>query len=161
MDEMKGRFPGKKVSFLVCSDEPRSLEEFPGLSVGFGPGSPLGDMYALAKCDYIIGAISSFSQWASFYGNKPLFQLRDSNVRLELGKFRVRSWMIFRGSASALDAALGAAELDSRTKQHRYVNVVLQIVGGGADVFVGEGFQLGPFLGRQFARDSCRRTQHQ
>ena len=89
MNELKEQFPGKKVSFLVCSDEPRQLEEFRGLSVGFGPGSPLGDMYALAKCDYILGAVSSYSQWASFYGNKPLYQVRSTNDQLELGKFKV------------------------------------------------------------------------
>ena len=89
MNEMVEQFPGKKVSFLICSAEPRHRDEFPGLSVGFGPGSPLGDMHALAKCDYILGAVSSFSQWASFYGDKPLYQVRDGNDRLELKKFRV------------------------------------------------------------------------
>jgi hypothetical protein len=89
MRELAAQFPGQRVSFLVCSDEARSQEEFPGLVVGFGPGSPMGDLYALAKCDYLLGTLSSFSQWASFYGNKPLYQVRDANERLELGKFRV------------------------------------------------------------------------
>ena len=89
MREMGELFPGRKVSFLVCSDEPRRRDEFPGLSVGFGPGSALGDMYALAKCDYILGAVSSYSQWASFYGDKPLYQLRSNDDRLELSKFAV------------------------------------------------------------------------
>jgi len=89
MNELAEQFPGKKVSFLVCSDEPRQRDEFPGLSVGFGPVAALGDMYALAKCDYIVGAVSSYSQWASFYGNKPLYQLRSGTDRLELAKFRV------------------------------------------------------------------------
>ena len=89
MNEMAEQFPGRKVSFLVCSDEPRQRSEFPGLSIGFGPGSPLGDMYALAKCDYIVGAVSSYSQWASFYGDKPLYQLRSTNDHLEVGKFGV------------------------------------------------------------------------
>jgi hypothetical protein len=89
MHEVADQFPGKRVSFLVCSDEPRHRDEFPGLSVGFGPGSPAGDMYALAKCDYILGSVSSYSQWASFYGNKPLYQLRDGTDHPELGKFRV------------------------------------------------------------------------
>ena len=83
------QFPGKKVSFLVCSDERRHREEFSGLSVGFGPGFPLGDLYALAKCDYIFGPSSSYSQWASFYGNKPLYQVRDGNDHPEHGKFSV------------------------------------------------------------------------
>jgi hypothetical protein len=89
MRELAGQFPSKRVSFLVCSDEPRRMEEFPGLSVGFGPGTAVGDLYALAKCDYIVGPLSSYSQWASYYGNKPLYQLSDSNDRLELSKFQV------------------------------------------------------------------------
>jgi hypothetical protein len=89
MHELADQLPGRRVSFLVCSDEPRRVEEFPGLSVGFGPGSPIGDLYALANCDYILGPVSSYSQWASFYGNKPLYQLSNSTDRLELRKFHV------------------------------------------------------------------------
>ena len=89
MHVLAEQFPGKTVSFLVCSDEPRSREEFPGLSVGFGPGSPMGDLYALAKCDCILGPSSSYSQWASFYGNKPLYQVHESNEHPERGKFSV------------------------------------------------------------------------
>ena len=77
------------MAFLVCSDEPRHEQEFPGLAVGFGPDSPVGDLYALAQCDCIFGPISTFSQWASFYGNKPLFLLNDANARLERAKFRI------------------------------------------------------------------------
>jgi len=89
MREAAGLFPGKKVAFLVCSNEPRQPEEFAGLTVGFGPGTAVGDLHALAGCDYLIGPLSSFTQWASFYGNKPLFHLRDKNARIELEKFQV------------------------------------------------------------------------
>ncbi|MGO9586016.1 MAG: hypothetical protein ACLP2Y_07470 [Limisphaerales bacterium] len=89
MRELAGQFPGRKVSFLICSDEPRTEAEFPGLSVGLGPGSAVGDLYALARCDYIMGPPSTYTQWASFYGNAPLFHLFTSSGHLELGKFRV------------------------------------------------------------------------
>jgi hypothetical protein len=89
MQELAAQFPDRKVAFFVCSDEPRTANEFPGLSVGLGAGSPVGDLYALAGCDYIFGSQSTFTQWASFYGNKPLFLLNDANARLELAKFRV------------------------------------------------------------------------
>ena len=75
MHELAEQFPGHKMAFLVCSDEPRHEQEFPGLAVGFGPDSPVGDLYALAQCDCIFGPISTYSQWASFYGNKPLLNL--------------------------------------------------------------------------------------
>jgi hypothetical protein len=89
MRELAGQFPGRKVSFLICSDEPRNEAEFPGLSVGPGPGSAVGDLNALARCDYIMGPPSTYTQWASFYGNKPLLLLKDSQDRLERAKFRV------------------------------------------------------------------------
>jgi hypothetical protein len=89
MQEMAQKFPGRKVGFLICSDEPRTPEEFPGLIVGLGPGAPVPDMYALAECDYIIGPVSSFTQWSSFYGNKPLLQLSGPDTQVALQDFRV------------------------------------------------------------------------
>ncbi len=89
MRELAGQFRDRKVSFLVCSNEPRSESEFAGLSVGFGSGVPVEDMYGLAKCDYILGPVSTFSQWASFYGNRPLFHIRDKQQRLDLTEFSV------------------------------------------------------------------------
>lgn len=89
MHELVEQFSPGKVSFLLCSNEARDPREFPGLSVGFGPGSPVGDLYALAKCDYILGPLSTFSQWASFYGNKPLYHLCDTDARIERAKFSV------------------------------------------------------------------------
>jgi hypothetical protein len=89
MHDLAAQFPARKVAFLVCSDEPRSPSEFPGLSVGFGTESPVSDLYALARCDYILGPRSTFSQWASFYGEKPLLHLGDSNDSVPVEKFRV------------------------------------------------------------------------
>jgi hypothetical protein len=89
MQELAAQFPGRKAAFFVCSDEPRNADEFPGLSVGLGAGSAMGDLHALARCDYIFGPQSTFTQWASFYGNKPLFLLKDTHDRLEPAKFRV------------------------------------------------------------------------
>ena len=91
MAELVGQFPGRNVSFLVCSNEPRSASEFPGLSVRSSTGVPIEDMYALAQCDYIIGPVSSFTQWASFYGNKPLIHLRELDMRLEREHFAISS----------------------------------------------------------------------
>ena len=89
MRQFAEQFPSQKVSFLVCSDEPRATSEFPGLSVGLGTSSPIGDLQALGKCDFIFGPPSTFSQWASFYGNRPLLLLEDRNARPERDKFRV------------------------------------------------------------------------
>jgi hypothetical protein len=58
-------FSGRRVGFMVCSDEPVSL------GGARGPGHPVSDLYALAGCDYLFGPPSSFSVWASFYGRVP------------------------------------------------------------------------------------------
>lgn len=89
MRDLAAQFPDRRVAFLVCSDEPRNLGEFPGLTVGLGTNSPVSDVFALSQCDYILGPKSTFTQWASFYGDKPLLHLsgRDHVVKLE--DFRV------------------------------------------------------------------------
>lgn len=89
MRDLAAQFPGRRVSFLVCSDERRRAEEFPGLTVGFGTPSPVSDVFALSLCDYILGPKSTFSQWASFYGGKPLLHLLDVNDSVRLENFRV------------------------------------------------------------------------
>ena len=89
MRELAEQFPGRKVAFLVCSNEPRNQSEFQELTIGFGPGYSIADLYALAECDYVLGPLGTFSQWASFYGNKPLFHLRGADARVELSRFQV------------------------------------------------------------------------
>ena len=66
-------FPGKRVSFLVCSNAALPKGELHGLRVHPGPGHVVGDVYALARCDYIIGPPSTYSEWASFYGQVPRY----------------------------------------------------------------------------------------
>jgi hypothetical protein len=46
-------------------------------------------MCALAKCDYIFGPLSTFSMWASFYGNHPMLSLDRGNQRIERDHFQV------------------------------------------------------------------------
>jgi hypothetical protein len=89
MRELAGQFPNRKVAFFVCSDEARSASEFPGLTVAFGTDSPVSDIYALARCDYILGTKSTFSQWPSFYGEKPLLQVCGTDETAKLENFRV------------------------------------------------------------------------
>ena len=80
---------GRKVAFLVCSDEPRTRAEFPGLDVGFGTNNALADLYALAACDYVMGPPSTFTQWASYYGDRPMLHLESREDSVELDKFKV------------------------------------------------------------------------
>jgi hypothetical protein len=89
MHQLAAQFPGRRASFFICSNEPRHEREFPSLRVGFGGSSPLADLCALSKCDYIVGPVSTFSQWASFYGQKPLLHFNDRSETVHLEKFHV------------------------------------------------------------------------
>ena len=89
MGEIEKQLPERRVSFLICSDEPRNPEEFPGRIVGMGPGSAVGDLYALARCDYLFGPLSTFTQWASFYGKTPMLHLESRDAPIDLSQFQV------------------------------------------------------------------------
>lgn len=77
----------KRVKFIVCSNEPIQKNIFKDLAFCTGPGHLVGDMYTLAACDLIMGPPSTYTLWASFYGNKPLYQIRDLNKRFGLQDF--------------------------------------------------------------------------
>ena len=77
MEQAQAAFPDRDVSFLVCSDETLSAEPFPGLDVIRGNGEMLGDLLALAACDRLLGPPSTYSGWASFYGDVPRHVIAD------------------------------------------------------------------------------------
>lgn len=78
-------YPEMKLIFMVCSSNDLDPLEFSGLNVISGPGFPLGDLHALSLCDQIMGPPSTFSSWASYYGNVPLLPLlhRDQEINRE------------------------------------------------------------------------------
>ena len=82
-------FPAARFPFLFAATRRARRANFPGLTVGFGTDSPVSDIYALARCDYILGTKSTFSQWASFYGEKPLLQVCGTDEPAKLENFRV------------------------------------------------------------------------
>jgi len=73
MRRVRALFPGRRVLFLVCSDEPVPPTTFDGLPYALGADHPVVDLYALARCDYLFGPPSSFTLWASFAGGVPLW----------------------------------------------------------------------------------------
>lgn len=87
MKQVEALFKNKRVGFMVCSDEEQLPLVFSGLQVFFGTGQPLEDMYILAGCDYIMGPPSTFSMWASFYGEVPLCQFKDVNRSMTIEDF--------------------------------------------------------------------------
>lgn len=75
MNKIANIFGKEKTAFVVCSNENINLSNVNGLNVFKGPGHFVADLHTLSLCDYIAGPPSTFSMWASFYGQKPLWQI--------------------------------------------------------------------------------------
>jgi hypothetical protein len=87
MLELQNEVPDKKITYVICSNEPIDTHLFENINFIVGKGNAVEDMYALAYCDFIMGPPSTFSSWASFYGNKPLLQMNDINEPISLQSF--------------------------------------------------------------------------
>jgi hypothetical protein len=79
----------RRVRFLVCSNEPQGSEALSRLDWTAGTGHLVEDLYALAACDYILGPPSTFTMWASFYGEVPLYLVEDPQRTPRTGDFVV------------------------------------------------------------------------
>jgi len=89
MQRTSALFQDRSLRFLVVSDEPKTLSDFPGLRCAFGTSSPVEDMYALGSCDYIISSYgSSFSAWPSFLYERPAYRIQDAGHQLTLDDFQ-------------------------------------------------------------------------
>ena len=86
MQQVADRLGNQQVTFLVCGNGNLSLDQFRGLNVRFGTGHLIEDMYALAETDLLIGPPSTFTQWASFYGQVPLQVLVTADQEIELDR---------------------------------------------------------------------------
>ncbi|WP_224998120.1 alpha-1,2-fucosyltransferase [Cesiribacter sp. SM1] len=80
---------GKTCVFLVCSNEAVNVDYFSELDVVAEPKHFIVDLYALAKCDYLIGPPSTFTIWASFYGQVPLFKIERTDSPVILSNFKI------------------------------------------------------------------------
>ncbi|MBD2440641.1 alpha-1,2-fucosyltransferase [Nostoc sp. FACHB-110] len=80
-------FPAQQVTFLICSNQQQEKSDFQHLPCVFANNHIIEDMYSLAECDYIIGPPSSYSMWASFYGERPLYMIRDINKTVAMTDF--------------------------------------------------------------------------
>lgn len=88
MQQIQLLVPGCK--FCIASNEsvsPRYAELF-DIIVNPIPNAA-GDLYALSRCDYIIGPPSTYNCWASFIGDVPLFSMKQGNLTINLTDFQV------------------------------------------------------------------------
>lgn len=87
MKDLSAQLRGR-VGFLVASDATIDTSMFSGMLVQQAPGHELVDLYALAGCDYILGPPSTYSMWASFYGDVPLCHVSSADAEVTLEAFR-------------------------------------------------------------------------
>lgn len=88
MRNVESLYPGETVQFLICSDAHLHADDFPGLNVSISDAEPVVDMYALARCDQLMGPPSSFTQWSSFYGGNRLYHIHDCQDTITDDQFR-------------------------------------------------------------------------
>ncbi len=62
-----------KVVFAIFSNEKIDINNFTTVNASFNNNNtPIGDMWGISLCDFIIGPLSTFSMWASFWKKVPL-----------------------------------------------------------------------------------------
>jgi Glycosyl transferase family 11 len=87
MRHLVTQFADRKVHFLICSNEVIPEDQLTGISYSFGLGELIEDLYSLSACDYLAGPPSTFSMWASFYGDRPLYMMIDPTIKPDISQF--------------------------------------------------------------------------
>lgn len=75
MEMLKAYFKDKNPQFMIFSDEERKFEEFKNFSedeIVISNNPFIVDLFLISKCDLIVGPPSTFSQFASWLGEKDL-----------------------------------------------------------------------------------------
>ena len=81
-------FEPLNIIFAIFSNECIDVTNFDGLNVEFNDtNTSVGDMWAISKCDLIIGPLSTFSMWASFWNKVPLKFIRNDSLINSLKDF--------------------------------------------------------------------------
>ncbi|MBC5772974.1 alpha-1,2-fucosyltransferase [Pontibacter sp. KCTC 32443] len=80
---------GRRCVFLMCSNEKINKNNFKGLPIVNESRHYIVDLYVLSQCDYLIGPPSTYSMWASFYGEVPLYHINDPKKQITLSDFEV------------------------------------------------------------------------
>lgn len=77
MEKVEALFPNQQVAFLICSNVQQNPEDFSSFNVTFATHHLVEDLYSLAQCDYMMGTVSTYTLWASFYGKVQLYMIQD------------------------------------------------------------------------------------
>jgi hypothetical protein len=89
MNDLQKELETACVVFYLFSNEDINVSNFADLNIFYKKGeSNISDMWAMSKCNYIIGPPSTFSMWASFWNSVPLCFLHNSSDSVRLSSFR-------------------------------------------------------------------------
>ena len=73
MEQINHLLAPAKVVFAIFSNEKIDINNFSKINASFSnDNTPIGDMWGISLCDFIIGPLSTFSMWASFLKKVPL-----------------------------------------------------------------------------------------
>ena len=87
IERFSNLFKDKKILFILFSNEEITLK--PKRDYIISKCDWYEDHYLLSLCDYIIGAPSTFTIWASFIGNVPLMHILDRDDKVDLNSFNI------------------------------------------------------------------------
>ena len=83
--------PSRRIGVVICSDDRESIQKIQKGQPDYlyPKGNIAQDMYALSRCDYIIGPkATTMSTWAAFIGESMLLQIDKSIDPFELTDFQ-------------------------------------------------------------------------
>lgn len=77
------------IALYIASNEKIDLNNFNGLNpFTLELSSATSDLYMLSECDYIIGPPSTYSAWAAFYGQKPIYFIENIEDKVSIRDFK-------------------------------------------------------------------------
>ena len=82
--------PSRRIGVIICSDDKEALQKIQDNQRDYlcPKGNIAQDMYALSKCDCIIGSkATTMSTWASFIGERQLLQIDSESKGFSLSDF--------------------------------------------------------------------------
>ncbi len=82
MIETLNLFPGRRVGFVVCTEEQIDLPELGDLHCVFPKSNAIVDLYTLAQTDLLLASASTFSEWAAYWGDVRSYTVIDPMRRI-------------------------------------------------------------------------------
>lgn len=91
--QFKSLFPDRQVTVYICSNDPQLdrkayTSQLKDMDVVFPAGGQADDLCLLSRCDYLIGAPSTFSLVASMYRDIPLCWMEEAHTSLSRASFK-------------------------------------------------------------------------